>query len=131
MTDELRDLIAVLEGCVELEQRQAELLNHILAAPLISVSAGLYGALARSRGAAHPPGASAARPAGPETAGWVRYVRRADPDKPGACPANRSITDGCSSTPGSGSRLSPIPYSASFDAAHSRFLARPLFAYYW
>ena len=29
---------------------------------------------------------------------FVRSVRRAAPDRPGACAANRSITDGCSST---------------------------------
>ena len=39
----------------------------------------------------------------------VRSVRRVTPDRPGACAANRSITDGCSSTPGTGSRPSPIP----------------------
>ena len=54
----------------------------------------------------------------------MRSVRRAGPDSPGACAVNRSITDGCSSTPGAGSRPSPMPYPASFPAAHSRFLAR-------
>ena len=37
---------------------------------------------------------------------------------------NLSITDGCNSTPGTGSRPSPMPYPASFPAAHSRLLAR-------
>ena len=55
----------------------------------------------------------------------MRSVRRVGPDSPGACAVNRSITDGCSSsTPGAGSRPSPMPYPASFPAAHSRFLAR-------
>ena len=39
---------------------------------------------------------------------FVRRVRRATPDRPGAQRANRSITDGCSSTSGAGSRPSPI-----------------------
>ena len=54
----------------------------------------------------------------------VRSVRRAGPDRPGACAANRSITDGCSSTPGTGSSPSGAAQPASFPAAHSRFLAR-------
>ncbi|MET8370769.1 type ISP restriction/modification enzyme [Micromonospora profundi] len=37
MTEELRDLIAVLEGCVELESQQEDLLDRILAGPLITV----------------------------------------------------------------------------------------------
>ena len=37
---------------------------------------------------------------------------------------NRSVTDGCSSTSGTGSRPSPAAQSASFPAAHSRFFAR-------
>jgi hypothetical protein len=37
---------------------------------------------------------------------------------------NLSITGGCSSTPGTGSSPSPIAHDASFDAAHSRHLAR-------
>ena len=36
----------------------------------------------------------------------VRSVRRAEPDSPGALTANRSITDGCSSTSGTGSKPS-------------------------
>ncbi len=38
--------------------------------------------------------------------------------------ANRSITDGCSSTSGTGSSPSPIAQSACLPAAHSRFFAR-------
>ena len=55
---------------------------------------------------------------------FVRSVRRATPDRPGAHRVNRSVTDGCSSTPGTGSRPSPIPKSASLPAVHSRFFAR-------
>jgi Transposase, Mutator family len=51
-------------------------------------------------------------------------VRRAGPDSPGECAVNRSITDGCSSTPGTGSSPMPMPYPASLEAAHSRFFAR-------
>jgi hypothetical protein len=36
VTDELRDLVAVLEGCVALEPEQAELLEQIVAGPLIT-----------------------------------------------------------------------------------------------
>ena len=36
MTEELRDLVAVLEGCVSLEQRQADLLDRIVRGPIIS-----------------------------------------------------------------------------------------------
>lgn len=39
MTEELRDLIAVLEGCVALEERQVRLLDHILEGPLLGVPA--------------------------------------------------------------------------------------------
>ncbi|MGC9671235.1 type ISP restriction/modification enzyme [Planosporangium sp. 12N6] len=38
MTDELRDLVAVLEGCVELEAKQADLLERIIANPLVTVT---------------------------------------------------------------------------------------------
>ena len=38
MTEELRTLIAVLEGCVSLEQRQADLLDHIVRGPVISTT---------------------------------------------------------------------------------------------
>jgi hypothetical protein len=54
----------------------------------------------------------------------VRSVRRATPDRPGAQRANRSITDGCSSTSGTGSRPSGTALPASRAAAHSRFFAR-------
>jgi len=37
---------------------------------------------------------------------------------------NRSITEGCSNTPGTGSSPSGIAQPASFPAAHSRFFAR-------
>jgi len=53
----------------------------------------------------------------------VRSVRRATGDRPGAR-ANRSITDGWNTTPGSRARPSDAAYSASFPAAHSRFFAR-------
>jgi len=55
---------------------------------------------------------------------FVRSVRRATPDRPGAVRGNRSVTDGCSSTSGTASRPSRIAQSASFPAAHSRFFAR-------
>ena len=54
----------------------------------------------------------------------VRSVRRAEPDSPGALTANRSITDGCSSTSGTGSSPSGIPNAARRDAAHSSAFAR-------
>ena len=38
---------------------------------------------------------------------FVRSVRRATPDRPGAHRVNRSATDGCSSTSGTASRPSP------------------------
>jgi hypothetical protein len=37
-TEELRDLIAVLEGCVRLEERQANLLSQIVTGPLITTA---------------------------------------------------------------------------------------------
>jgi hypothetical protein len=55
---------------------------------------------------------------------FVRSVRRAAPDRPGAQVANRSITDGCSNTCGTGSRPSGIAQPANLPAAHSRHLAR-------
>jgi hypothetical protein len=55
---------------------------------------------------------------------FVRSVRRVTAGSPGACAVNRSVTDGCSSTSGTGSSPSPIAQSASLPAAHSRFLAR-------
>jgi hypothetical protein len=55
---------------------------------------------------------------------FVRSVRRAAPDSPGAHRVNRSATGGCSSTSGAASSPSPIAQSASFPAAHSRFSAR-------
>jgi hypothetical protein len=39
---------------------------------------------------------------------FARSVRRATPDSPGAHRVNRSITDGCSTTSGAGSRPSGI-----------------------
>ena len=54
----------------------------------------------------------------------VRSVRRAEPDSPGADAANRSITDGCNSTSGTGSRPSGMPNAASRAAAHSSAFAR-------
>ena len=57
----------------------------------------------------------------------VRSVRRAADEIPGACAANRSITDGCSSTSGTGSIPSGIAQLASLQAAHSRHLARSWF----
>jgi hypothetical protein len=41
--------------------------------------------------------------------GYRVGVRGAGPVRPGACAANRSITDGCSSTSGTGSSPRPIP----------------------
>ena len=55
---------------------------------------------------------------------FVRSVRRATPDKPGAHRVNRSATDGCSSTSGTGVQAQPDAQSASLPAAHSRFFAR-------
>jgi len=55
---------------------------------------------------------------------FVRSVRRATGDRPGAHRVNRSATDGCSSTSGTASSPSPIAQSASLPAAHSRFFAR-------
>ena len=55
---------------------------------------------------------------------FVRSVRRATPDSPGAHRVNRSAVDGCSSTSGTASSPSPIAQSASLPAAHSRFFAR-------
>ena len=55
---------------------------------------------------------------------FVRSVRRAAPDRPGAHRVNRSVTDGCSSTSAAGSSPGPIAQSASRPAAHSRCLAR-------
>jgi hypothetical protein len=55
---------------------------------------------------------------------FVRSVRRATPDSPGAHRVNRSAVDGCSSTSGAASSPSPIAQSASLPAAHSRLLAR-------
>jgi predicted alpha/beta-hydrolase family hydrolase len=37
MTEELRNLVAVIEGCVELEGQQMDLLARILAGPLLTV----------------------------------------------------------------------------------------------
>ena len=54
----------------------------------------------------------------------VRSVLRAEPDTPGADAANRSITDGCNSTSGTGSRPSGMPNAASRAAAHSSAFAR-------
>ena len=54
----------------------------------------------------------------------MRSVRRATPVRPGAHRVNRSATDGCSTTSGTGSSPSPIAQSASLPAAHGRFFAR-------
>jgi hypothetical protein len=54
----------------------------------------------------------------------VRSVRRAEPDKPGADTANRSITDGCSSTSGAGSSPGGTAQAASRAAAHGSAFAR-------
>jgi hypothetical protein len=40
---------------------------------------------------------------------FVRGVRRATGDSPGAQRVNRSVTDGCSSTSGTASSPSPMP----------------------
>jgi hypothetical protein len=55
---------------------------------------------------------------------FVRSVRRAAPDRPGEYAVNRPVTDGCSSTCGTGSSPVLMPQAASLPAAHSRFLAR-------
>ncbi len=89
-----------------------------------SISAGEYGFFARSRDS----GASAASRCGTTQRArnrrLVRSVRRAADEIAGACAANRSITDGCSSTSGTGSIPSGIAQAASLDAAHSRHFAR-------
>jgi hypothetical protein len=54
----------------------------------------------------------------------VRTVRRATPVMPGALHANRSITAGYSSTPGTASIPSGTAHKASLQVAHSRHLAR-------
>jgi hypothetical protein len=38
MTEELRDLVAVLEGCVLLQEKQTDLLDRIMASPLITTA---------------------------------------------------------------------------------------------
>jgi hypothetical protein len=55
---------------------------------------------------------------------FVRKVRRATPDSPGAHRVNRSAVDGCSTTSGTASRPRGSAQSASLPAAHSRFFAR-------
>ena len=89
-----------------------------------AISAGVYGALARSRGSGASAGTSCGTTARARNRRLVRSVRRAGPDSPGACAVNRSITGGCSSTPGTGSRPRAIAQPPSFPAAHSRFFAR-------
>ena len=61
---------------------------------------------------------------GPGTAGWCAASAASRRAARVACAANRSITDGCSSTAATGSMPSLSPGSASFPAAHSRFFAR-------
>jgi hypothetical protein len=89
-----------------------------------AISAGLYGALACSRGSLASAGASAGTTRRAVNRRFVRSVRRAEPDRPGAVTANRSITDGCSSTSGTASRPSAMPNAASRAAAHSSAFAR-------
>ena len=89
-----------------------------------AISAGLYGALARSRGSGASAGASAGTTSRARNRRLVRSVRRAEPDRPGALTANRSITEGCSSTSGTASRPSGTPNAASRPAAHSSAFAR-------
>jgi hypothetical protein len=89
-----------------------------------AISAGLYGFLARSRGSGASAGASAGTTVRARNRRLVRSVRRAAPDRPGALTANRSITDGCSSTSGTGSSPSGMPNAASRAAAHSSAFAR-------
>ena len=55
---------------------------------------------------------------------FVRKVRRAGPDRPGAYAVNRSITDGCSSTCGTASKPSGTANAASRAAAHNSAFAR-------
>ncbi len=80
--------------------------------------------MARSRGSGASTGASAGTTSRAMNRRLVRSVRRAEPDKPGALTANRSITDGCSSTSGTASRPSGIANAASRAAAHSSAFAR-------
>ena len=64
--------------------------------------------MARSRGSGSSAGYSCGTTRRPMNRRFVRSVRRATPDRPGAHRVNRSVTDGCSSTSGTGSRPSPI-----------------------
>ena len=59
--------------------------------------------------AARPPGKAAGTTRRPMNRRFVRSVRRAAPDSPGAHRVNRSAVDGCSSTSGTGSSPSPRP----------------------
>ena len=78
----------------------------------------------RARGAAACPPAPARDDRRARNRRLARSVRRVTPVSPGACAVNRSITEECSSTSGTGSRPSPMAQSASLPAAHSRFFAR-------
>ncbi len=89
-----------------------------------AISAAVYGALARSRGSGRSAGSRCGTTLRARNRRFVRSVRRAGPDSPGAYAAKRSITEGCSSTLGTGSSPSGIAQSASLPAAHSRFFAR-------
>ena len=56
----------------------------------------LYGSFARSRGSGRSAGYSCGTTRRPMNRRFVRSVRRATPDRPGAHRVNRSATDGCS-----------------------------------
>ena len=80
---------------------------------------GLLGPL---RGSSASAGYSCGTTRRPMNRRFVRSVRRATGDRPGAHRVNRSAADGCSSTSGTASKPSGSAQSASFAAAHSRFL---------
>jgi hypothetical protein len=72
------------------------------------ISAGLQGFSGRSRGSGRSAGYSCGTTRRPMNRRFVRSVRRAAGDRPGAHRVNRSVTDGCSSTSGTASRPSGI-----------------------
>jgi len=71
-----------------------------------SISAGLYGALARSRGSGTSAGYSCGTTRRAMNRRLVRRVRRATGDSPGAERANRPVTYGCNTVSGISSRPS-------------------------
>ena len=71
------------------------------------ISAGLYGALARSRGSGRSAGYRCGTTRRPMNRRLVRSVRRATGDRPGAHRVNRSAAGGCSTVSGTGSIPGP------------------------